>query len=357
MASRSLLPNDAAVTRIRMDSMTKRIFQALVAATLANCAIFAQTFQPTQDAYLDPGSSSANFGAAPSIAVGKTIVVFQNKDGSTVLSQPTSGLVQFDLSQLPPGTTSGEVQKATLTLFVRSVTTPGTININLANGIWTESSVNALNGPVVGGNIAIGLPVPAVNKFLSVDVTTAVRGWVTSPVTNYGFIITSNGGTNVEFDSKEGLNTSHSAILSLVLANTGATGPAGPAGPTGPVGATGPMGPVGPTGAPGASGYQILYQSVTAAVDISNFQQFQIACPQGQVAVGGTMVRVSAPALGDETFNQPQTYPSSTIWNYYILNHDLFTKTWSLFVTCINADSVTSSPGKTVPLPVPAPPK
>ena len=91
-------------------------------------------------------------------------------------------------------------------------------------------------------------------QFVSVDATAVVRGWVNLPTTNNGFIITANGNSSVQFDSKESTNTSHAAILTLVLANSGAAGPTGPIGLTGPAGPAGPAGPTGPMGPPGTAG-------------------------------------------------------------------------------------------------------
>jgi hypothetical protein len=73
-----------------------------------------------------------------------------------------------------------------------------------------------------------------------------VQGWITTPASNYGVELKASGTTNITIDSKENANTSHPAMLEIVLS--------GPAGPVGPVGATGPQGPAGPKGATGPQG-------------------------------------------------------------------------------------------------------
>ena len=63
-------------------------------------------------------SNATNFGTATTITVG---------------SSSSVGLVQFDLTQLPGGLTSAQVQKATLTLFLDHVNVAGTINVDTAS--------------------------------------------------------------------------------------------------------------------------------------------------------------------------------------------------------------------------------
>src|SRR5579871_2253163 len=204
----------------------------------------AQTLTPMQDSYVVPANGT-NFGTSPNLTVGST--------GS-------QGLVQFDLSQLPPGLTAGAVQKATLTLFVHTVAVGGSVTITVANGGWTEGGVNGTNAPTAGAAVGNPLLVAAANANVTVDATSAVQGWIMNPLLNNGFLITANGGTSVQFDSKENTNTSHPAMLTLVLSSagggTGATGPAGPTGPTGAgvAGATGATGIAGATGVAGATG-------------------------------------------------------------------------------------------------------
>src|SRR5689334_3279120 len=98
-----------------MISTWKRAARVLGVAAFAQCAIYAQTFLPSQDAYVDPGNPSANFGSTATISVGKTVPPVTAKDPPSL---PTSGLIQFDLSQLPAGITSAQVQKATLVLYL-----------------------------------------------------------------------------------------------------------------------------------------------------------------------------------------------------------------------------------------------
>ena len=241
--------------------MRNRIGLALGILMLAPMASVAQTLAPSQDTFYVPGNGT-NFGTATTITVGSSASV---------------GLVQFDLSTLPAGVTAAQVQKATLTLFLDHVGTAGSVNIYVAYGPWGELTVNGNTPPAAGASVVTGVPTSAVNTFISVDATAAVQGWVTTPSTNDGFMIVAEGSTSVQFDSKENTTTSHPAMLTIVLANTGPTGPTGPQGATGaasnvagPTGATGPAGPTGATGATGGgiSGYGYVFNQAAEVVSI-----------------------------------------------------------------------------------------
>jgi hypothetical protein len=201
-------------------------------------AAIAQNVPLTQDSYVIPGNAT-NYGSATTMNVGGP--------------NAAQALAQFDLSALPGGTTSAQIAKATLTLFLNKVGAAGTVNISVANGFWTESGVNGTNAPAVAAAVASGVSASAASQYITVDATAAVQAWLTG-ATNSGFIITPNDGlVNVAFDTKESATTSHPATLTIVLASSGATGATGATGPAGTTGATGPTG-AGTTGATGATG-------------------------------------------------------------------------------------------------------
>jgi len=237
--------------------MNRTAHVGIIALAIAPLGLMAQVLTPSQDAYYVPGNAT-NFGKAVNITVGASSAV---------------GLVQFDLTGLPPGITAGQVVKANLTLYANSVSSPGSINLNNVLGSWVETTVSGASGfPAIGAVVAAAVPVSTAGTYLTVDVTSAVQNWIHGSVSDSGLIITANGGTVVQFDAKENTSTSHPATLGVVLSYpgaqgpagptgltgstglTGATGPAGPAGPTGTTGATGPAGPAGPTGATGPTG-------------------------------------------------------------------------------------------------------
>ena len=91
-------------------------------------------------------------------------------------------------------------------------------------------TVNGNSGVSPGSVVATSVAINAANDYIAVDATAAVQGWVTTPSSNNGFMITPNTGTgvNVSFDSKESTTTSHPAVLVITLVGSG-----GAAGATG----------------------------------------------------------------------------------------------------------------------------
>src|ERR1035438_2889559 len=140
--------------------MKKLGLAGMFAVVLLPLAVSAQSLTLTADTYVNPGGVT-NYGTSAGFNV-----------GGAAASQ---GLIQFDLSSLPPGTTSSQISKATLVVFVNNVLIPGTLNVNEANGTWTETGVNGTNQPAIGNAIATGVSVTTVHEFIIIDVTQAVQ--------------------------------------------------------------------------------------------------------------------------------------------------------------------------------------
>lgn len=203
------------------------------------------------DAQISNLTPSINFGSLPQLGVG---------GGASVL-------LRFDLAGvLPAGLSAAKLQKANLKLFVNRVGVPGAIEVLSVNGGWGESSVSAAATPPNSG--AGSGPVATVsqaNQYISIDITSQVKGWINNPATNLGLLLQpalGAPGTQLFLDSKENAATGHAPSLDISLMDQGPVGPQGPQGlpgPTGPVGPkgdTGATGPAGATGAPGATGAQ-----------------------------------------------------------------------------------------------------
>jgi hypothetical protein len=288
--------NLANCTTTKRSDMKKRVLAILgVAAVFAvssSTSALAQYLPVEQDTYFTSGNGT-NFGTATTVYV----------DGASM----SEGLIQFDLTQLPAGTTASMIQQATLTIFVDHVNNSGTINIDTASGAWTESSVNGTNAPAPSSAVATAVPVSTLNDYLSVDATAAVQGWI-SGTANNGFLIIPNGNVSFQFDSKENTNTSHPAFLSIVLSGT--AGPAGPAGPTGP---TGPAGPTGAQGPAGATSF------VTVVANYSK-PGIDLSCPSGYgvvLAICGTAIGGAGLVLNDQ--NTPRLPGLSVGWQNYLI--------------------------------------
>jgi len=217
---------------------------ALVFLTILLALPSAAQFTPSDDAYVNSASATTNYGAA----------------GTVGIANPTqTAFVRFDLMAVPSSYTGAQVAKATLRLFVNTVTTTGSFNVDYVVGSWGERTITYALQPAIGSTVAPSVPLTTANKlgYIEIDVTSAVQAWLNGTEPNDGFALVANSPLVASFTTKENTGTSHPPELDIVFYGSGAQGPAGPAGPQGPQGpqgATGPMGPNGPAGPQGSTG-------------------------------------------------------------------------------------------------------
>jgi hypothetical protein len=224
--------NLRAVTRL----FSPRLLSIVVTAVAFTAAAHATQVALVGDASVSTARPSTNFGALSNLYVG---------NGNTAL-------LQFDLTTLPTGLTSGQIAHATLTVFVNRVNGIGLVTLAPATSAWSESSVTSATAPPLGASAGM-FTASTAGQYVTLDVTSLVQGWVTTPATNFGLAL-SSGTANLLLDSKENDETAHPATLDITITSTGATGTQGPIGPQGPQGAPGLPGANGANGAPGATG-------------------------------------------------------------------------------------------------------
>jgi hypothetical protein len=94
------------------------------------------------DTFVTTTLPAKNFGALPGLLVGS---------GATAL-------IRFDLSSLPPGATSAQIGKATLTIFVSQVIRSGAIAPQLVAGPWSESSLTFASEPPLAAVLSTVTP-------------------------------------------------------------------------------------------------------------------------------------------------------------------------------------------------------
>ena len=125
------------------------------------------------DAHVNAALPAVNSGAISNINVG---------GGYT-------GLVQFDLSLLPAGTTSAQISRAVLRLYVNRVDTAGLVSLQPVGAAWSEYGVTFQTLPALGSAASV-FNVPQSGAYVAVDVTAVVQGWVSAPAGNHGLALT-----------------------------------------------------------------------------------------------------------------------------------------------------------------------
>ena len=183
---------------------------------------------PSQDAYTNSVDPTKNYGTAAVLGVASSTTSIQ------------SAFIQFDLSSIPTGYAGANVAKATLKVYVNSVTTAGSFNVDLVNGTWSEKKITASLSPALGSTIAASVPLTtsSVHDYVLIDVTSAVANWLNGTQPNDGLALLANSPLSATFDSKENTSQSHPAELDIVFAGIAAVNTASGSGLTG--GGTGP---------------------------------------------------------------------------------------------------------------------
>ena len=158
---------------------------------------------PTGDAYTNTALPGNNFGSAITLGV---------------VSPTQTTFIAFDLSSIPAGYTGSNIAKATLKLYVSSVTTAGSFNVDLVNGSWTEATLTANNTPALGSTIAASVPLTKsqVHDYILIDITQALQDWL-SGTPNDGIALVPNSPLSATFDSKENTGQSHPPELEVVF--------------------------------------------------------------------------------------------------------------------------------------------
>jgi hypothetical protein len=177
-------------------------FLAVVTLLVLAPATSRAQITPVGDSYTNSADPTTNYGAATLLSV----------DGAIAITY-----IQFPLSSIPSGAT---VSAATLKLYVNSVTTVGSFNVDYVSGSWTESKITYDVAPALGNTIVSSVPLTSAskNQYILIDVTSAVQAWLSGSETNNGIALVANGTFNATFDSKENTTTSHPAELDIAYA-------------------------------------------------------------------------------------------------------------------------------------------
>jgi hypothetical protein len=157
---------------------------------------------PLGDSYTSTADPTTNYGAQ------KTL----NVDAAKEIAY-----IQFNLASIPTG---ASISQATLKLYVNSVTTAGSFNVDYVNGTWVEGTIDASNAPPLGAAIASNVSVTTAdkNQYILINITSAVQAWLSGSEANNGLALVANSTFNATFDSKENTTTSHPAELDIAFA-------------------------------------------------------------------------------------------------------------------------------------------
>ncbi len=223
---------------MKRPSLTSPLLAALLALALAPSAAHATEVALTNDAHVNSTRTTTNFGTLANLYVGGG----------------NNAFLQFDLTTLPAATTSSQVSRAILTVYVNRINTAGAITVSPVTSAWNELTVTYATQPSIGTAFTTFTPVNA-GGYITVDVTSLVQGWITTPASNDGIAL-SSASAAVLLDSKENDETGHSARLDITITTPGATGATGAQGIQGLVGPQGSQGVAGPQGIQGAQGTQ-----------------------------------------------------------------------------------------------------
>jgi hypothetical protein len=189
------------------------LFLALVALLSFSSAASAQLV-PSGDTYVTGANPTTNNGSSTSVVV----------QGSTV-GKPSLTYIRFDTAPLT-GINSNQIQSAYLRVYVTAVTAAGGVDVyevtgspnNWAEGTLTFSSPGA-SSPITGAQLGstISVPYPAgKSMYFDVDVTSALRDWLTAGNPNYGLVLKPHDtSVSVSFSSKE--DTTYSQVPTIIV--------------------------------------------------------------------------------------------------------------------------------------------
>ena len=161
---------------------------------------------PSDDAYVNSAAPTANYGAVTTLSLS---------------SAADSGFIRFDLTAVPAGYTGSSVAKATLKLYVNSVTTAGSFNVDYVTGTWAKQTIKYSLQPAIGTTIAASVPLTTASKgkYVEIDLTAAMVEWLNGTQANDGIALVANSPLVATFDSKENTAASHPPELDLVYAS------------------------------------------------------------------------------------------------------------------------------------------
>src|SRR5437773_10710438 len=145
------------------------------------------------------------------VASGTTTPQGTNTNMQVIASPINAALVKPDLSPIA-GVTDTQVIKATMKLYVNTVSLSGNLDVCFVSGSWTEGSAVFTTKPSLTPTpLAAAVPVSTTSKYIVVDITSAVKVWQNGTANNGIALLPSsaspctygapNTSINVKFDT------------------------------------------------------------------------------------------------------------------------------------------------------------
>ena len=108
-------------------------------------------------------------------------------------------------------------------LYVNTVATAGSFNVDYVSGTWAEGKITSSLAPALGAAIVSSVPITTAskNQYIVINITPAVQAWLNGSQVNDGIALVANSTFNATFDSKENTTTSHPPELDIVFAGGG----------------------------------------------------------------------------------------------------------------------------------------
>ncbi len=116
---------------------------------------------PCDDSFINTARPTTNYGTATTL---------------NLPSAAEASFIRFDLTGVAAGYRGSSITKATLKLYVYSVTRGGSFNVDLVNGTWVENTINRNNEPAMGTTIVASVPLTTAStgKYVETDIKPAI---------------------------------------------------------------------------------------------------------------------------------------------------------------------------------------
>lgn len=180
-----------------MNILTKSI---LTLTALAATGLHAEVFPIAEDTFgtIAKGTILKASGAAKSVTV----------------SAKTKAYIGFDVGG--SGIPASAVTHARLTVYVARATKTGNLNLANALGAFSETFADkSIPMPTDAIITTTALTDASSREYVTFDVTNQVKGWLTTPSSEHGFVLTADGTLAITIATKEGAGTGHPAILEV----------------------------------------------------------------------------------------------------------------------------------------------